>query len=185
MLSVFDERWKEYDEWYDRHRDIFLKELELIERNLPDGYCLEVGVGTGRFASCLGCIGIDISLNMLKLAKKRGVDVVLADALNLPFRQVFDIVLLAFTLCFLEKPVEALIEASKVLRNNGRILICIVRGKLIEDYRKKNSPFYRAAKFYSVEDVSRMLERTGFFVEKIDFTDLKYGRDVALIVGRK
>jgi len=185
--NVFDERWMEYDAWYDKHRDAFLKELKLIRRNLPAGAGLEVGVGTGRFAKNLENVvaGVDVSLNMLRLAKKREVEVILSDASNLPFKRVFDFVLFAFTICFVEDPLKALREASKVLKPGGKVVVCFVpEGELVEEYRKKNSPFYRNARFYSIEEISELLKKAGFSVEKVDFTDLKYGRDVALVIGK-
>ncbi len=185
--NVFDERWMEYDAWYDKHREAFLKELELIKRNLPEGTGLEVGVGTGRFAKNLDGVvaGVDVSSNMLKLAKKRGVEVILADALSLPFKRVFDFVLFAFTICFVENPLEALREAGRVLKPGGKVIACFVpEGRLAEEYRKKNSPFYRNARFYSVEEISELLKKAGFTVEKVDFIDLRYGRDVALVIGK-
>ncbi len=181
FMNPFDVLWKEYDSWYDRNREFYLKELELLKRNLPEGFGLEVGVGTGRFA--LVDVGIDVSLNMLKVARKRGVEVVLADALKLPFKRVFDFVLFAFTICFLEKPEKAIQEAGRVLKDGGRILLLFVTGKLAEEYRKKKSPFYTNARFYSVDDVCRML--VGFEVERVDYADLKYGKDVALVKAIK
>ena len=177
----------EYDAWYDRHKEAFLKELELIKRNLPEGTGLEVGVGTGRFAKNLEnvVVGVDVSSNMLRLAKKRGVEVILADASNLPFKRVFDFVLFAFTICFVENPLEALREACRVLKPGGKVIACFVpKGRLAEEYRKKNSPFYRNARFYSVEEISELLKKAGFIVEKVDFIDLRYGRDVALVTGK-
>ncbi len=187
MCSVFDELWEEYDSWYDRNTNVFLKELKLVKRNVPTiSRGLEVGVGSGRFAEKLGLVGIDISENMLRVAKKRGVEVVRGDALRLPFRKVFDFVLFAFTICFLDKPVEALREAGRVLVDDGVIAVCFVpEGRLAEEYRRKDSPFYREARFYTVERVKDMLTSAGFEVEKVDYEDLKYGRDIALVVGVK
>lgn len=73
-MDVFERYWRRYDDWYDRHHDLFRKEVEALRRvsgSFERG--LEVGVGTGRFAVELGIeYGIDISLSMLKVAKKGG-----------------------------------------------------------------------------------------------------------------
>jgi len=192
MVSVFDELWREYDSWYDRNRDIFLKEIDLIKRNIGDfipgkSRGLEVGAGSGRFAEKFRLIGIDISEKMLKLARSRGVEVIRGDALNLPFKSgTFDLVLLAFTICFLDDPARALKEVRRVLVRRGQVLLCFVpEGELAEEYRKKDSPFYREAKFYSVEEIENMLISSGFTVDGVDYEDLKYGKDVALVRALK
>ncbi len=183
-MSAFDNAEK-YDSWYDRNKEIYEKELNLILSNIQDKekIGLEVGVGTGRFACKLKAVGVDISINMLKVAKKRGIEVILADANYLPFKdEKFYFVLFAFTLCFLKKPFEAIKEAKRVLKEKGTILICFVpEGKLAEEYKSKGSPFYREAKFYKVEEVIEVLENAGFSVKKVEFLHLKYGRDIALV----
>jgi ubiquinone/menaquinone biosynthesis C-methylase UbiE len=53
---------------------------------------------------------------MLKnmIARKRGIDVCVAAAEELPFKRTsFDFVLLVTTICFLQNPVQALQEAKK------------------------------------------------------------------------
>src|ERR1700730_16859108 len=82
---------------YDKTRalppDIMEKVLDAMERTLSSGKrTIEVGVGTGRFAIPLqrrgvDVLGIDISRAMLAKARaKGGGDVMLADALEMPFR---------------------------------------------------------------------------------------------------
>ncbi|PIW33718.1 MAG: SAM-dependent methyltransferase, partial [bacterium (Candidatus Ratteibacteria) CG15_BIG_FIL_POST_REV_8_21_14_020_41_12] len=68
MKNIFDQYWKRYDAWYDNYRFAYLSEVEAIKKVLPrKGKGLEVGVGTGRFASVLGIhYGIDPSVKMVK-----------------------------------------------------------------------------------------------------------------------
>ncbi len=187
VVELFDKYANRYDSWYDRHEDWFRKEIELIRKFVGDFELgLEVGVGTGRFALELGIkYGVDLSDRMLKLAKSRRVEVVKADARALPFRDdVFDLVLFAFTLCFLEDPTSALREAKRVLRENGKLVICGVPAdsKLGREYMKrKDSPFYSNAKLYKVEEIVKMIEEVGMKVKGIDFADIKYGKDVVCI----
>ncbi len=184
---IFDEFWERYDSWYDRHKDLFRKELEFIIRNLDDFELgLEIGVGSGRFAKELGIdYGIDISKQLLKLAKKRGVEVLRCDANYLPFKRVFDAVFFIFTLSFLKNPVLALKSAKSVLVKEGRIIVCEIpkESELAEECLKKDSPFYRFARFYTSDEILKMLENTGFEIVKTEFEDLKYGRDIILVVG--
>ncbi len=187
VVELFNRYAERYDSWYDRHGEWFRKEVELIRRvagKFERG--LEVGVGTGRFAKELGIrYGIDLADEMLRLAKSRGVDVLKADAGKLPFKdETFDLVLFAFTLCFLEHPASALKEAKRVLRKGGKLVICGVPAdsKLGEEYAKRrDSPFYERARLYTVKELLEMLEGIGLRIEKVDFGDLKYGRDVVCV----
>ena len=160
-MNVFDELAEKYDEWYDRNADLYRKELEIIER--PTGLSLEIGVGSGRFASKLGIdVGVDISERMLKIAKERGVEVVRSDAANLPFKdKTFDFVYIIFTLCFLENPERSLSEVHRVLKNGGKLVVCIIPADsgLGKIYSKKDSPFYKIARFFKTEEAENLLRR--------------------------
>ena len=78
LAQVFDRIAESYDRWYDTSEGqaIFNAELKCL-RSLCEhlrGRWLEVGVGTGRFASILGVTrGIDPSIPMLKIAAERGI----------------------------------------------------------------------------------------------------------------
>ena len=186
-MNVFDVYWERYDRWYEKHRDLFERELEFVRRNVGRFKVgLEVGVGTGRFAKELGIrYGIDISKPMLKLAKERGVEVVLGNAYRLPFKRVFDAVFFIFTLCFLDKPLDALISAREVTVKGGKVVTCIIpkESELAEEYSKKESPFYKLARFYTSDEVVEMLKRAGFKVVETDFESLKYERDLFIAIG--
>ena len=187
IVEIFDKFAKRYDSWYDRNREWFLKEVELIKRVAGKFKLgLEVGVGTGRFANLLGIrYGVDLADAMLKLAKSRGIEVIKADAKHLPFKdKVFDLVLFAFTLCFLDDPLKALAEARRV---GGVVVVCEVPAdsELGKEYsRRKDNPFYSNAKLRSVNEILTMLESVGFEIDRIEFADLKYGRDVVCIRAR-
>jgi len=181
---VFERFAERYDSWYDRHRDWYLKELELL-RDFVGSFRrgLEVGVGTGRFARDLGIrYGVDIADSMLRLSRSRGVEVVKADASRLPFRdEVFDLVLFALTLCFLSDPIGAFAEAYRVLERSGRMIVCGVPAdsELGREYSmRKDSPFYRFARLYRVDEVIEMAEHVGFKMGRSGYADLKYGKDV-------
>ncbi len=188
IVEIFEKNWKRYDSWYDRNFKVFLKEVEFIQRNVGKfERGLEVGVGTGRFAVELGIeFGVDLSDSMLRLAKSRGVEVVKADAAILPFKRSFDLVLFAFTLCFLERPLEALKAAREVLTHGGKIVVCCVPkdSKLGEEYMKRrDNPFYANANFYTKAEIVKMVKDAGFDVVRTDLEDVKYGGDVFLVLG--
>ncbi len=165
---IFDEHTKEYEEWYERNWPVYQSELLAIKPHLIEGLSLEIGVGSGRFAEPLKInFGLDPSVEMLKLAKKRGIEVIRGIAEELPFKnESFDFLLMVVTICFLENPEKALLEAKRVLKPHGRIIIGFVDkdsflGKIYLA-KKEKSIFYREAKFYSVTEVKALLEKTGF-----------------------
>jgi len=171
--SVFELFPQEYDEWFEEHKFAYLSELEALRKAIPKGEKgLEVGVGTGRFAQPLGIkIGVDPSERMLEIARKRGIEGILGRGENLPFKDgEFDFVLLAFTLCFVEKPLKVLEEAKRVLKPGGRVIVGIIdkNSKLGKIYqaKKEKSKFYRVAIFYSSGEIIDMLR-------KLDFTNIK------------
>lgn len=167
MSGIFDEYYDEYDLWYERNRLAYLSELEAVRAALPGrGRGLEVGVGTGRFASPLGIpYGIDPSFRMIKLAGERGVKVIVARGEEMPFRDdTFDYALIAITICFVENPERVIRETGRVLKDGGRIVVAIIDKDsfLGRAYQSKKSKFYREARFFSVDEVASLLYRCGF-----------------------
>ncbi len=172
-MNVFNRNAERYDAWYDKNRELYEAELELLPK--PVSPSLEIGVGTGRFTVIGIDVGIDISLPMLKIARRRRVECVWGDAANLPFKdKSFRSVYLVFTLCFLEEPVKVLREIRRVL--NGVLVTCVIPAdsKLGREYAKKGSPFYQKARFYTEKEVMNMLQSTGFKVKEIRRRKLKY-----------
>ena len=92
----------------------------------------DLATGTGDLALALQkklpdaeIVGVDFLPEMLDLAQQKGVrQVVLADAMNLPFGDAsFDCVTIAFGLRNLENWGAALTEISRALRTSGRLLV--------------------------------------------------------------
>ena len=167
MKSVFDEFSERYDLWYERHKYAHLSEIKAVEKVIPEkGKGLEIGVGTGRFASPLGIrYGIDPSEKMLEIAKKRGIKVKVGKGENLPFEdEEFDYVAIIISFCFVENPEKVIKESNRVLKKNGKIIIGIVpRDSFLGKYYiSKDSIFYRYANFFTVEEVVKILEKNGF-----------------------
>ena len=107
---------------------------------------------------------------MLKIAKRRDVNVRLGKGEKIPFKDgFFDYVAVIITLCFVDDPVKVISEARRVLKPKGKIIIGIVDREsfLGVYYRNKKSIFYKKAKFFSVGEVKTLLSRSGF--KKLSF----------------
>lgn len=168
--SPFDENTKQYEEWFSNNPWVYQAELHAVKALLPTGGCgIEIGVGTGRFASRLGItLGLEPSGRMRTIARARGIEVLSGVAENLPIKSAsFDFVLLVTTICFLSNPYQALLEIHRILKANGALIVAFVDrtspvGRLYEA-KKDKSIFYRDAIFYSAEEVMELMELAGFY----------------------
>ncbi|MCE4601287.1 MAG: class I SAM-dependent methyltransferase [Desulfurococcales archaeon] len=168
--SVFDRLYERYDQWYLRHQSLAYSELLTVSKALEglSGPCVEIGVGTGWFASRLGCdLGVDPSFNMLRVARSRGLEVVVGVGESLPLGTGrFSTVLMVVTLCFVDDPVSVFRESSRILADGGSLVACIVPrdspwGEYYLQLSSMNHPFYRIARFYTVEEVDELAAGLG------------------------
>jgi SAM-dependent methyltransferase len=97
---------------------------------IPEGSrVLDVGCNSGEFLKLLrdgkrcDSVGVDVSDSVLEIAKGKGLNVMKADAENLPFPDAsFDVVILREVLVHLLDPVKALREIARVLKPSGFLL---------------------------------------------------------------
>lgn len=130
---------------YERTASTYDRAIGLVERLLlaggrqrlcgeATGDVLEIAVGTGRnipyYSTDIRLTGIDISPAMLAFARERAamlgrtVDLQIADAQALPFPDdAFDTVVSTLTLCTIPDERRAIIEAQRVLRPGGHLLL--------------------------------------------------------------
>ncbi len=158
--NLFESSARRYDQWYDRHPDLYRAELAALQRvggDLSGG--LEIGVGTGRFASALGLVwGIDPVLEMLGIARKRNCRVIRAGGEAIPFAAAsFNRVVMVTALCFVREPAATVREAFRVLKPGGKLILGIIdpESELGRASRARRDPesFYAAARFLTVPEV--------------------------------
>ena len=184
MTNIFNHITEEYDAWYDSEegKPLYDSELHCVKSFIQDCLTpvLEVGVGTGRFAQWFpGAIGIDPALNALRYARRRGVRVVQAAGEMLPFRnETFGCVFILCTLCFVQNPFAVLKEIKRVLKRDGNSVIGFINsdsswGAHYEEKKKQNHPIYSRARFYSREDVEKVVEQSGLTISRVKSTLLQ------------
>jgi ubiquinone/menaquinone biosynthesis C-methylase UbiE len=177
FIQAFDTVADIYDQWYDSPsgKAVFNAEKLCLKRlgGSFTGRWLEVGVGTGRFASNLGIFeGIDPSLQMLKIAAARGIHVSAGCAESLPFPDAsFDGILMALSLCFITEPDRALKECFRILHPAGSLLLGVVPansswGELYGKKKVAGHPIYSLADFRSSLEIIAITENAGFSLQK-------------------
>jgi phosphatidylethanolamine/phosphatidyl-N-methylethanolamine N-methyltransferase len=133
---------KAYKRWAPVYDAVFGKIVEAgvkqaaSRANAFSGKLLEVGVGTGlalrHYGPHLKVTGIDISTDMLKLARKRmknsshgNIEALLEmDATSLAFQDdYFDIVVASYVLTTVPDPVKVIHELARVTKPGGTVLI--------------------------------------------------------------
>ena len=96
----------------------------------PGQRCLDLGAGTGVSTVELArsgayVVGADLSLGMLAAGAHRGVPLLAADALALPFADnSFDAVTISFALRNIVDTDAALRELARVTKPGGRLVVC-------------------------------------------------------------
>ena len=176
-VSPFDNLAPAYDAWFEEEgKDIFAIEVRAFDEVLPSlpKPWLEIGVGSGRFAQALGIeTGIDPSVRLLEMARKRGVVALLGKGEERLFDEgSFGTVFLIVTLCFVNSPLDVLQEAYRILLPSGRVVLGLVLrespwGKFYHQKKQQGHRFYKYATFYSYDEVVRLLEQAGFLIEKV------------------
>jgi ubiquinone/menaquinone biosynthesis C-methylase UbiE len=129
------DRFARWYDWVEGVPDLLgVKRLRRRLLRQASGKVLEVAVGTGKNLQYYsgGCriIGIDVSREMLNVARKRAarlstdVSFLLGDAEALPFSDhSFDTVVSSLSTCTFPNPGAALKEMARVCRPGGRILL--------------------------------------------------------------
>ena len=67
----FDRNYHRYDRWFEENEALYESEIGAVKELLSgQGYGIEIGVGTGRFAKPLGIrVGVEPSIRMGQIAE--------------------------------------------------------------------------------------------------------------------
>lgn len=136
---------------------------------------LDAGCGTGMLAKKLSrfgqVIGVDISGEALKFARKRKVKTKKASVTKLPFKDnFFDLVVCIDVLYHKQvKDSQALNELFRVLKPDG---IAIFRVPANSWLRRSSDVYVHTRVRYDINNLKYKLEKAGFCLEKISFINM-------------
>lgn len=163
--------------------------LQLVGSNPVDAL-LDLGTGTGLMLQVLKkvyrqAVGIDASRDMLAVARanldRDGIvkaSVRHADILNLPLEgQDFDLVTIHQVLHFLDQPELAIVEAARVLRPGGRLLIVDLAPHELEYLRDEHAHVRLG---FPHQTVAEWLNKAGLDVEQMIDLDADNNSEAAL-----
>jgi ubiquinone/menaquinone biosynthesis C-methylase UbiE len=131
----FDEFAAEYDSWFLKNRNVLQSEVDLLASVLRNpGKALSVGCGSGLFEMILRDshdidihFGVEPAEGMARIAEKRGMEVRIGPAEQLPFEdESFDTVVFNGTPSYIGDLPRAFSEAYRVLRPDGHIVVADV-----------------------------------------------------------
>lgn len=198
-MAWFDTFANDYDNWYETKLGNF---VDTVEKRLIEDMAgfktgekvLDLGSGTGNYSIWLAkkglyVTGVDKSTGMMNIAKKKAlddnlfIDWVEADAVQLPFpNESFDLVLSVTAIEFMDDIEVVLMEALRVLKTNGRLIIGVLTknspwGELYQKMAEadKNNLFAKAHLFLE-EDLSTLLPlqyklKKGLYMPPVDEFD--------------
>ena len=188
-VQLFDEWPEAYDGWFTTPIGSLVGkyEAELILNLLSPKQgeiVLDAGCGTGIFtrdilSSGSKVIGLDLSLPMLKRAeiKLKGYpfQIVLADMLNVPFREsLFDKVVSVTALEFIENARGAVEELFRVTKNGGSIVVATLNSLSPWAERRrtkaeKGHPLFEKTIFRSPDELLQLAPLKGVVKTAIHF----------------
>jgi len=159
--------------WFVARRDL-IKRLLRASLGVSGASIIDIGCGTGLFVGHLSrtgyrAIGTDININASHFRKRSArceSGFVQSSAMALPFKaKFFDCALLLDVLEHVD-PAPALVEARRVLRPSGILLVTVPAFPWLWSHRDKAAGHRTRFRKESIKD---LLARAGFEVERVHY----------------
>ena len=181
--SAFDAMAEAFDAWFAKNANVFESELLAEKHFLTDPEnTVSIGCGTGLFEERHGIPrGVEPAEGMAGLARRRGIDVKIGSAEDIPFGdEQFNGVLLGTILSYVKDRPKAVAEAYRILKHGGHVVVSFLPGEgsytMMYDlaavkgkYNPEISPehpypieFIVEGTWCSTREVTELLKRAGF-----------------------
>jgi len=191
--SSFDQYADAYDAWFYKNENLLKSEVRLVAHFLRNGgKTFSVGCGSGLFESIMNrefgiqvSHGIEPSADMADIARKRGMEVVIATAEEADYgTDLYDTVLFNGTPSYISNLQQAFEKAHAALHSGGQIVVIDVPKEssyallynlamavgtwehpLLEGVQPPDPypiEFVKAANWRTTEEKVKILERVGF-----------------------
>ncbi|MBI2105972.1 methyltransferase domain-containing protein [Candidatus Woesearchaeota archaeon] len=159
--------------WFVSRRDIILR----LIKNFPPNYkILDLGCSGGILLKEIikrgfsDVIGIDLDKSAIDLAKKQGINAIIADATKTNFKdETFDLIIASDILEHLEDDNKALNEWNRTLKKSGKIIIFVPAFKFL--WRKHDEENQHKRR-YSKSDLLSRLKLSGLKVKRISYWNM-------------
>jgi len=169
---------------HQRQREFCRTTAEISERWIDPGkLVLDVGCGEGEIAQFCQkqkdavVVCVELSVARICEAHKKGLQVILSDAMNLPFRSMtFDAAMCHLLLEHVPNPYKTLEEIRRTLKANGTLILsvpnhanlyeimqCVFKPKQYSDYLTRHLNLYG----YTPPYLFTMLNRTGYSIDQV------------------
>jgi len=180
---AFDADADAFDAWFARNSAVFESELLAERRFITDpAHTVSIGCGSGLFEARLGIPrGVEPSEGMARLARRRGVEVTIGTAEEVPLPdESFHGVLLGTVLSYVKDRQKAVREAFRILKRGGHVVVSFLPREgsyamlyelahLKKSYDPETAPvhpypvkFLEGVHWCSVREIAALLQGTGF-----------------------
>jgi len=154
-MTTSSEKYRQhgpYHWWWYKNKPTYTYYVDKVKAWIKESNVLDVGAGDGLIVHILGIKGIDNVPHAVELAQRRGANVILGDAHNLPFKdEEFESVFMGNTLEHLENPNEAIKETRRILRKYLYLVVAVKEGTFI----------------ITPDELKEMVENEGFVLNEI------------------
>jgi SAM-dependent methyltransferase len=157
-------------------------QVHLVQRLIgSEGTVLDVGCATGKLIGLLQerdswvCRGVEFKDEIAELGRRRGRHIITGtiELASLP-PETYDLVMLNHMIEHSDRPLEFMEQVFRVLKKGGKVFIETPNADCL-DYRLFAGRwgcihFPRHTYLFSRSNISRLLERSGFVAQKVEFS---------------
>jgi ubiquinone/menaquinone biosynthesis C-methylase UbiE len=138
-----------------------------------NGNILDLGCGTGSYTYIVdrdGCIGIDLHINALRIAKKycKSSEFIVSSAFNLPFRdEVFDVIFMWEVLEYLKRGSEATLiqEIHRISTPKAQLFLSAPNYHFLHNILDPDF-LLRRQRHFKLSELTTLIAKRGFSIKR-------------------